>query len=226
MSDELLYDYQNYSVFQQRVLVEVRYDQFILRNHQIYMHVSTIKFDNTGCEQQILNRIIAMTETTVVSHLFALGIISMILNSFLLFPLAGLNLAGAILYGIIIGLERVFIIIAIVIHIGFIFFSIGFAVVTLIGSALGFMYQDNVRKIGLKLLIATNTVLFVFLMANMAVLIAGIIVASRVSVLLYIPAAAALFICLCQCGLFGYGSFYIAVICNSFNWKSDDREPA
>ena len=201
----------------------------ILRNHQVYMHVSTIKCDNTGCEQQILNRIIAMTETTVISHLFALGIISMILNSFLLFPLAGLNLTGAIIYGIYIGStqERVFVIIAIIIYIGFLFFSIGFAVVTLIGSALGFMYQDNVRKIGLKLLIATNTVLFVFLIANMAVLIAGFIVAGTVgNVSLYIPAAVAPFICLCQCGLFGYGSFYIGVICNTFDWKSDDRKPA
>ena len=68
------------------------------------------------------------------------------------------------------------------------------------------MYQDNVRKIGLKMLITTNTVLFVFIIANVVVLIAGFIVAGTVNGLLYIPAAVAPFICLCQCGLFGYGS--------------------
>ena len=169
-----------------------------------------------------------MAETTVITHLFAFGMISIILNSFLLFPLAGLNLTGAIIYGVYISItqEREFSITAIVIYIGFLFFSIVFAVVTLIGSALGFMYQDNVRKIGLKLLIATNTILFIFLIANMAVMIAGFIVASTVNTALFIPAAMAPFICLCQCGLFGYGSFYIGMICISFDWKKDDRKPA
>lgn len=169
-----------------------------------------------------------MTETTVISNLFAFGIISLVLNSFLLFPLAGMNITGAIIYASYISAtqEQTFSIIAIVIYIGFLFFSIGFAVVTLIGSTLGFMYQDHVRKIGLKMLIATNTILFIFLIANIAVMIAGFVVASAINTLLYIPAAVAPFICLCQCGLFGYGSFYIGMICNSFDWKRDDRKPA
>ncbi|KAI6650265.1 hypothetical protein LOD99_5944 [Oopsacas minuta] len=169
-----------------------------------------------------------MAETQVISHLLAFGIISIMLNSFLLMPLAGLNLTGAILYFVYSGLgqEVPFTLSAGAVYIAFFLFSVVFAVVTLIGSALGFMYQDHVRKIGLKMLIITNSVLFLFFGANFVVMIAGFIVGGVSNALLYIPVAVAPGICLCQCGLFGYGSFYICMICKSFDWKRDDRKPA
>ena len=170
--------------------------------------------------------IIRMTETILISHLFALGVISLMLNSFLLFPLAGLNITVAAIYASYISTDQSISIIAIITYTGFLLFSIVFAIVTLIGSVLGFMYQDHVRKIGLKMLIATNTILFIFLLANIVVMIAGFTIAGLTNASLFLPAAIAPVICICQCGLFGYGSFYIGMICKSFDWKSDNRKPA
>ena len=158
-----------------------------------------------------------MTETTVYSHLLGLG-------------LASLNLAGGVLYGVYAGLrvEPGFSIPAAVIYIGFFLFSVAFAVVAIIGSALGFMYNDSVRRIGLTMLIVTNVILLFFFFANLIILVAGFIVAgsSLGNSALFIPAGLAPVVCVCQCGLLGYGWFYVCMICNSFELRQEKRLPA
>ena len=171
-----------------------------------------------------------MVETTVYSHLLALGLISLVLNSFLLFPLASLNLAGAILYSVYASLnvQQSFTIPASVIYIGFFLFSVLFSVVTIIGSVLGFMYNDSVRRVGLTLLIITNVILLVFFISNFIILIVGFVVAgaSASNAVLFIPASLAPIVCVCQCGLLGYGACYVSFILNSFELRKEKRLPA
>ena len=170
-----------------------------------------------------------MSETTVYSHLLALGLISLVLNSFLLFPLASLNFAGSVLYSIYASLQvqPAFSIPAAVIYIGFFLFSIAFSVVAIIGSVLGFMYNDKVRRIGLTMLIVTNVILLFFFVANFIILVAGFIVAgaSPGNSILFIPASLAPVICVCQCVVLGYGTFYVGIICNSFEIRKVKKEP-
>ena len=47
------------------------------------------------------------------------------------------------------------------VYIGFFLFSVLLSVVTIIGSVLGFMYTDSVRRVGITLLIITDVILLV-----------------------------------------------------------------
>ena len=105
------------------------------------------------------------------------------------------------------------------VYIGFFLFRVLFSVVTIIGSVLGFIYKDSVRRVGLTLLIITNVFLLVFFISSFIILTVGFVVAgasASISVL-FIPASLAPIVCVCQCGLLEYGACYVSFVLNSLS---------
>ena len=114
------------------------------------------------------------------------------------------------------------------VYIVFFLFRVLFSVVTIIGSVLGFMHNESVGRVGLTLLIITNVILLVFFISNFIILTVGFVVAgasASISVL-FIPASLAPIVCVCQCGLLGYGACYVSFILNSFELRKGKRLPA
>ena len=96
-----------------------------------------------------------MGDTTAFTNLFVIGIIALISNSILLLIIAGVNLTAGIIYLIIFPFTPLCLV-AFIISIVLFLLALGYVVITVIGSVLGFIYKDRVRKIGAICLIIIN----------------------------------------------------------------------
>ena len=150
-----------------------------------------------------------MGDTTVVTHLFVLGIISILVNSVLLITIAALSSAvggtEVILakYKFIHEFQPLFLS-AVGLSFIFILFYVAYAIVAIIGIILGFLYKDRMRKIGVKMLIVINAILIPIFLLNCIFFIAAFISesGSRYSSVFVISASLSVAVSVCQCILF------------------------
>ena len=165
-----------------------------------------------------------MGETTVVTHLLVLGIISLIVNAILLLTIAGPSCVVGYLYFAISVLPIFFA--AFIFSFILILFHAAYAVMTAIGIILGFLYKDRMRKIGVIILIIINLISIPFFVLNCIFFIAAFIFATaRISdSFLIIPASLSVVLCVFQLGLFVYSICHVIVICMSFRNRIGNRQ--
>ena len=175
-----------------------------------------------------------MGETTVATHLFVLGMIAIIINSGLLIFIACINVTVGF-FDILIALAPVrvyptqyksFAIGFTVFSFILFLFALAYAIVTIIGSILGFLYKDRMRKIGVIMLIVINVILIPFFVVNCFFFINAFILRnlSRYNTQIIISASLSAALCVFQCILFVYSIFHIIVICKSFRYVNRNRQ--
>ena len=171
-----------------------------------------------------------MGETTVVTHLFVLGITAIIINSGLLVFIACINVTVGyfdFLAAMYPTQYQSFAIGFAVFSFILFLFALAYAIVTIIGSILGFLYKDCMRKIGAIMLILINLILIPFFVVNCFFVIAAfkedsIVLLYQHAIILSASLSAAL--CVFQCGLFVYSICHIIVICKSFRYINRNRQ--
>ena len=167
-----------------------------------------------------------MGETTVATHLLVMGIISIIINSVLLVFIACINVT----VGVFEFLAAMYPTQNQSFAIGFTFFSfilfefvVAYAIVTIIGSILGCLYKDRMRKIGAIMLIVINLILIPFFVVNCFFFIAAFIL-SRNNFPIIVSAGLSVALGVFQLGLFVYSICHIIVICKSFRYINRNRQ--
>ena len=165
-----------------------------------------------------------MGDTTVITHLFVLGIISLIVNVILLLLIASPScVVGYSYYAISV---RPIFLVALIFSVVLILFYVAYAVMTAIGIILGFLYKDRMRKIGAIILIIINLISIPFFLLNCIFFIAAFIFATaRISdPLIILPASLSVILCVFQLCLFVYNFCHIIVICMSFRNRIGNRQ--
>ena len=105
-----------------------------------------------------------MGDTTVITRLLVLGIISLIVNSILLLTIASPSCVVGYLYFAVSVLPIFFA--AFIFSFILILFYVAYSVMTGIGIILGFLYKDRMRKIGVIMLIIINLISIPFFLTN------------------------------------------------------------
>ena len=121
----------------------------------------------------------SMGDLSVIKHLFILGIVSTVLNSYFLVCIVSATLAACIYDGIAWGIHppyKLFFTITTLEHLISVIIHVPVIVVTIIGSCLGFMQQRNIRKYGLYLISVCNTVYFILFVLNVIELVVGFVI--------------------------------------------------
>ena len=167
-----------------------------------------------------------MGETTVATHLFVLGIIAIIIHSGLLIIIACINVTAGY-YALFVAIYptqyRSFAIGFAVFSFILFVFALAYAIVTLIGSILGFLYKDRMRKIGAIMLIVINLILIPFFVVNCFFFIAAFIL-SRNNFPIIVSAGLSAALPVFQFCLFVYSICHIIVICKSFRYINRNRQ--
>ena len=160
-----------------------------------------------------------MAERKVISHILLRDVISFIINIIDLLITTGLIFSAGVLYGANLsspGINRPFLISAIVFGYVFFLFLVAYSVVTIIGTTLWFSDQDRQRKIGFVMLIVVNSILVPFSVVNCAMSIAAFIILPNDPSTLLAPPILGIVASACPCVPLGYGIFHIIWIRKSF----------
>ena len=160
----------------------------------------------------------------MITHLFVLGIISLIVNAILLLIIASPSCLVGYLY-FDISVHPIFLV-ALIFSVVLILFYVAYAVMTVIGIILGFLYKDRMRKIGVIILIIINLISIPFFLLNCIFFIAAFIIATaRISEsVIIIPASLSVILCVFQFCLFVYNICHVIVICTSFRKRIGNRQ--
>ena len=169
-----------------------------------------------------------MRERTVVIRLFVSGVIYLMVNSILLLVIGALNCIPAYLYNTFLNtnVEKFFILSSFVFYYLLFLFTLLYAVMTVIGTILGFFSQIRIRKIGVTILIITNLIILPFIVVNCVLIYFAFKLDNKYSnsTLLPLPAYFSIAVSVCQCILFVYSIFHIIVICTSFRNRIGNRQ--
>ena len=170
-----------------------------------------------------------MGETTVVTHLFVLGMISIIFSSILLIITTAIIITVGAFDIIVFSLRPQYVLFPVIVasfYIIFFMFNVAYSIVTIIGAILGLLSKENIRKRGLIMLIVANLLLVPFFVVNCVLSITSFILGflGRFNDLIIIPASLGVVLCVFQCGQFVYSICHIIVIYKSFNFRIGNRQ--
>ena len=169
-----------------------------------------------------------MSETRI-SHLELKWLIYLIVNSILLLAIAVVSLTMGLFYGITALIQytiKSFPIVAGVIYLLYFLVTVAYAVVIVITSVLGFLYEDRMSKRGIIIVTVVNSILFTFFVINCAVSVTAFVLASivRYSTVFFVPGSLGVGLGVFQFCLFVYNIFHVIVICMSFRNRSGNRQ--
>ena len=172
---------------------------------------------------------VTMGETTVVTHLFVLGIISILVNSILLVFITGI-IAIVGFFDFLVALYptqyQPFAIGFAVFSLILFLFAVVYSIVTIIGIILGFLYKDRMRKIGAIMLIVINLISIPFFVVNCVFSVLSFIVRifNRYNYSIIVPASLSVALPVFQFCLFVYNIFHIIIICKSLRYVNRNRQ--
>ena len=170
-----------------------------------------------------------MGETTVVTHLFVLGIIYIIISSILLIITTGINATIGAFDMMVSLFQYQYVLVPVIVasfYIIFFLFHVAYSIVTIIGAILGLLSKENIRKRGLIMLIVANLLLVPFFVVNCVLSIttynSGILGGPKS--LITIPASLGVVLCVLQFGLFVYSICHVIIVCMSFRNRTENRQ--
>ena len=152
-----------------------------------------------------------MAEARVISRLLIMGIISLIINSVVVLPIAALTFWAGFLNFIVTPIP--YVIISIFFYFILFLFNIVYMVLNVVGSSLSFLYKSSLRRVGVVFLIVINSILAIFLVINLMITI--IAFKYYISTPYGNTGSYSIAIWVSQCCLLVYGIIHIVVICNN-----------
>ena len=155
-----------------------------------------------------------MAEARVISRLLIMGIISLIINSVVVLPIATLNCIN--LFSIVYILNTPYTRASAIFYSILFLFNIVYMVLNVVGSSLSSLYKSSLRKVGVVFLIVINSILAIFFATNLIfTIIAFVTPDTYISTPYGNPGSYGIPIGVCQCCLLVYGIIHIVVICKN-----------
>ena len=155
-----------------------------------------------------------MGEARVISRLLTMGIISLIINSVVVFPIVALSCINVV--SIVNRFNTPYTIASVIFYYILFLFNIVYMVLNVVSSSLSSLYKSSLRKVGVVFLIVINSILAIFFVINLIFsLIEFATPSSYISTLYGNAGSFGIAIGVCLCYLFVYGIIHIVVICKN-----------
>ena len=159
----------------------------------------------------------------MISQLLVAGLIFLITNTVLTPIISALSFLAAVLSGVLNAtpgtLNRTFLLTAFVVCLALFLFSVTYGVVSVIGSILGLLHRDSIRKIGFVMLILINIALIPFFVANITIVVVWFYSIDGFEYSYFIIPCLGIAIGCCQCCMFVYSIIHIVVIGLNINFR-------
>ena len=155
-----------------------------------------------------------MAEARVISRLLIMGIISLIINSVVVFPIVALSCINVV--SIVNRFNTPYTKASVIFYSILILVNIVYMGLNVVGSSLSSLYKSSLRNVGVTFLIVINSILAIFFAANLLFLIIEFATkGNNIHIVYGNTGIFGIAIGVCQCCLFVYGIIHIVVICKN-----------